>query len=190
LLDLGPRHHGILQAKVIKDQPQLWKHIPGAPRKELIWWVRDEMNSHQNRWIDVAYRQDDDAVVIIESKSGVSSSYSTAANKFFDNAIKLAGKHSTITWIAVFACFYDPDNSSLELPSANVPTNLTMKVVTISQVQSSFLGDVFMIAKQSDEEQVGALTQKFQSQAVIVPSNNVYEGGTPGRKGKAGRRIP
>ena len=177
LLDCGSRHRGILQAKVIKNQPQLWKHIPKAPKEELIWWVRDEMNSHQNRWIDVAYRQDDDAVVIIECKSGVTSQSSEAARKFFNNAINLARKHSAITWIAVYACFYDPDVKGLK-----GPTNLTMRTMTIDQ--STFLGPVFATAKLSDDMQVEALTQNFQSQAVIVPSNDVYEGGTPGRKGK------
>ena len=70
LLRCGPRHRGIPQAKVIKNQPQLWKHIPKAPTEELIWWVRDEMNSHQNRWIDIGYRQDDGKIVIVECKSG------------------------------------------------------------------------------------------------------------------------
>ena len=171
LLGLGRRHQGILQAKVIKDQPQLWKHIPTAPREELIWWVRDEMNSHQNRWIDVAYRQDDDAVVIVECKSGVSapSSSGEAAVKFFSNAIGLAEEQPTIRWIAVFACFCEPVATALEHP--NKPTNLTIKILKISQ--DSKLGNVFAIAKVSDEEQVEALTQNLQSQAVIASSTNV-----------------
>lgn len=178
LLGCGPRHKGILEADVVKNQPKLWEHIPHAPTEELIWWVRDEMNSHQNRWIDVGYRQEDGANVIIECKSGVTTKTSEARNNFFVNAINLALKHPGVTWIAVYACFLNPGGKSLQRPS-----NLTMTTLTIDK--STFLARVFATAKLSDDDKVEALTQQLQSNAVIAQSSIVYDGGTPVRKSKS-----
>lgn len=173
-LNEGLRHQDILQAEVIKDEPQLWRRIPAAPTEEVIWGVHDEMNRHQNRWIDVAYRQEDNAVVIIECKSGVSPQNNQVARTFFENATNLAVSHPTITWIAVYACFHEvhAEGEKWFAPRVNY---LTKKIMTMNQDATSILGGIFAIAEQSDDAEVEALTQNLQShQAIINESENTY----------------
>lgn len=125
------------------------------------------------RWIDVAYRQEDNAVVIIECKSGVSPQNNHVARTFFENATNLAVSHPTITWIAVYACFHEvhAEGEKWFAPRAN----LTKKIMTINQDATSILGGIFAIAEQSDDAEVEALTQNLQShQAIINESENTY----------------
>ena len=99
LLECGLRHQSILEEEPVR-KPKLWDVIPDAGDDDVIWWVKDEANPHQNRWIDVGYRQQDDAIVIMEVKSGVKDE-PQKRQKFFEEAINLARRHPEKEWIAV-----------------------------------------------------------------------------------------
>lgn len=178
LLQLGKRQNSIFNTVAIRDQPQLWKAIPAATAEQILWWVRDEMNSHQDRWIDIAYRQEDAAIVIVESKSGVSSQGSGPAEQFFRKAVKLARKYPTMNWIAVYACFRSPGDDAM---GATEEANLTKRMILVDERNCPFLAGVFAIAKEADDEQLDALAQDLKSQAVISPSAPNYSGGTPSK---------
>jgi hypothetical protein len=124
----------------------------------------DEPNSHQDRWIDIAYRQENAAIVIVECKSGVLSKGSKPAEQFFCKAVELARKHPSMNWIAVYACFRSPGDEAM---GASADANLTKKIILVDETRCPFLAGVFAIVREADHEQCDALTQALKSQAVI-----------------------
>ena len=163
----APRHSNVQELKaVIKHQ--LWKSIPANKDGEVVWWVCDEMNLHQNRWIDVGYcTSQDNQRVIIECKSGLGPC-KAAATDFFQKSFLLAKKHPTFQWISVFLCVVDP---LCEVPP-ELP-NLKMKIELLKK--ASFLATTLSIVRGPDKEAVSELEDSIASET-RVGSGNHYPG--------------
>jgi len=188
LLDVGTRHPDILTATPI-EHAQLAVIVPSAPDEQVIWWVRDEMNRYQNRWIDIAYRslrrntsisskgkaakqqkeadeggKMDSANVILECKSGLTADLTSDAKTFFSNARSLAKKHPNKNWVAVFLCVVDVN---ITLPKATA--NLTSKIVVLPS--DSSMAQVLSIVREGDKEVNAELASQYENDPEIASSS-------------------
>ncbi|CAB9499545.1 expressed unknown protein [Seminavis robusta] len=172
-LRCGRRHAKIMEAEVV-NEPKLWECNPKASSDKVIWWVRDEMNSHQDRWIDIGYRQDNGEVVIVECKSGVTE-VPAARTKFFEKAIDLATKHSGIQWIAVYLCSSEPGDD--EKPE-NTTKNLQMMMKILVLPKHSEMAKTLRAAKGKGLEQQESLVDRLESGGIQTDRVRMYAGGS------------
>ena len=192
-LRCGRRHAKIMEAEVV-NEPKLWECIPKASSDsdKVIWWVRDEMNSHQDRWIDIGYRQDKGEVVIVECKSGVTD-VPAARTKFFKKAIDLATKHSGIQWIAVYLCSSEPGDDK---KPENTTKNLQMKIPVLPE--HSEMAKTLRAAKGKGPlvDQQESLVDRLESGGIQTDRLRMYAGGsqslvsTPASRAKQQRTDP
>jgi hypothetical protein len=122
------------------------------------------MNSHQDRWIDIAYRQEDKAMWLLNARAVFRRRAVDQRNNSSAKPSSLAGKHPTFKWIAVYACFRSPGDEAM---GASADANLTKKIILVDETRCPFLAGVFAIVREADHEQCDALTQALKSQAVI-----------------------
>jgi hypothetical protein len=107
-----------------------------------VWVVRDTHDSHQDRWVDVAYSIEvpiatqgehfTAAFVIAECKSGYSNSRSLLSSfckKFFQKAKSFAHNNFKYYFVATFICEFDFKIDSPE--TDDLPNNLETVVQVI-----------------------------------------------------------
>jgi len=133
---MAKRHPACIAASPASD-PQVYNRVvegvdPG------IWVVRDTLDSHQKRWVDVAYSiklpnnsKFRAGFVMIECKTGYkkrTSDLSDLCRDFFAEAAQFARLHSSFYFMAIFACEFDFPKPT----ETTLPTNMHTAVVTIS----------------------------------------------------------
>jgi len=112
-------------AATVKSEPQVYNKIieKGAPLN--IWVVRDTHNSHQDRWVDVAYPievadQYEAGFVLMECKTGYKKRHQQKdlevfCDRFFKKAANFAQMHPSFFFVVTFVSECDSLRESANL---------------------------------------------------------------------------
>ena len=169
------------------SDPKICEIIAPTMNSEAnVWVVLDEHNSHQNRWIDVAYSievpPDTEyraAYVIMECKTGYRDRTSQLAGfcqEFFKAAAVFAFSKPDYYFVAVFACEHTFSQKQGAATAVNLET--AVKVITTESCPAI---SRFLRAGTTSMEDVEDMTDEVRAMTINDGSEPefVYPGGTP-----------